>query len=80
MKPGGGENTFGAGWDPYFIRCYEDIGQSPQNSRRAAFVSQVGTTNLDPSLPRMNITDSVGCFCMLVLCQSINILLNENWP
>ena len=76
MNPGGGENSFSAGWDPYFIRCYEDIGQSPQNFRRAAFVSQVGTSAIDPSLQQMNITDSVGCFCMLLLCLSLCLSLS----
>ncbi len=45
-------NTLGE--DPYYVRCYDAYNPNPLNGIRAAFVSQTGTTNIDPELPQVD--------------------------
>ena len=45
-----GGNTRGE--DPYHIKCYDAFGTFPLNGVRVAFPSQLGTTNIDPALPK----------------------------
>ncbi len=40
--------------DPHFVKCYENATSgSPPNSKRFAFPSQIGTSQIDPALPQM---------------------------
>ncbi len=38
----------------YYAKCYAAKTSSPMNSRRIAFPSQLGTVEIDPSLPSIN--------------------------
>ena len=51
----------GVGDDPEFMKCYEISSSTPLNGIRLSFASQVATTDIDPYLPRMNISDYYGC-------------------
>ena len=54
------------GGDPHFAKCYDSNTPSPLNGTRLAFVSQVGTTDIDPSLPEMTpITNVSACLRMV---------------
>ncbi len=44
----------------YYAKCYDAVSQTPLNGRRLAFVSQLGTPEIDPSLPQ------TGNFCMRI--------------
>ena len=36
----------------YYSKCFERLTSQPLNGRRIAFLSQVGTMDIDPALPR----------------------------
>ncbi len=38
--------------NPYYAKCYDAISPTPKNGIRFAFLSQLGTTDIDPSLPQ----------------------------
>ena len=67
----------GFGDDPQFLRCFDVEKQTPLNGIRFAFVSQLGTTELDPDLPRMNATDFKGCLGMIKF--EVVIYYNQNF-
>ncbi len=69
MLPGGlgygsAPNTFEA--DPFYLKCYDGFNFMPLNGKRIQYVSQIGTVDLDPELPQMNITDVKSCLRMLI--------------
>ncbi len=59
MTPGNMYPSQGA--DAYYLRCLDAVGSSPLNDRRIQFYSQESTMDIDPSLPRMNVTDWKTC-------------------
>ncbi len=50
----------------YYVKCYNGISPSgtPPNSRRMQLASQYGTIDYDPTLPRINNTDTKACMRM----------------
>ena len=51
-----------AAYDPHYIKCYDAGSPMPLNGIRVAFVSQMGTTNVDPGLPQIfPITNITAC-------------------
>ncbi len=54
-----------SGNDPYYLKCFDAPTASPPNSIRIQTASQLGTNEVDPLLPRMNVTDVFACFGML---------------
>ena len=51
--------------DPYYAKCYDGISPSPLNDRRSSFVSQLGTTAIDSSLPQITpVTNVSACLGM----------------
>ncbi len=53
-------NTVGAG-DPHYLKCLCGTSATPPNGVRLQTPSQLGTADLDPLLPQMNITDWRAC-------------------
>ncbi len=51
----------------YYAKCYNESGAGPLNYIRFAYASQIGTTNLDPELPRMNQINRTNCRRILQL-------------
>ncbi len=41
----------------HYLKCYDASSPTPLNNRRIQFPSQLNTPYLDPTLPKMNITD-----------------------
>ena len=59
-----------SGGDPHYAKCYDSNSPSPLNGIRFAFVSQIGTTNIDPSLPEMTPITNVSA-CMRTVSQRV---------
>lgn len=64
-----------SGGDPHYVKCFDSNTPSPPNGVRVAFVSQLGTTNVDPDLPQATPITNVSacmrtianyllCFCL----------------
>ncbi len=63
------------GYTAYFARCYNAESATPLNKRRVSFVSQMGTTAVDPSLPaNMGVANAtISCIRRLLI-----YILNSN--
>ena len=49
--------------DPYayYAKCFNESYQRPGNRKRFAFLSQIGTFEIDPELPQMNEANKTTC-------------------
>lgn len=69
-----------SGWDPHYLKCIEGTTSSctPLNGLRIQHVSQMGTVNIDPLLPQMNITDWRSCMRMFrIILLIIGIIFDS---
>ena len=69
MLPGGlgyGPAPYTYGADPFYLKYFDGFNFIPLNGKRIQHVSQIGTVDLDPELPQMNITDVKSCLRMLI--------------
>ena len=55
-----------SGENPYHVKCFDGFSLTPLNSIRIAFVSQLGTTQVDPSLPQVDTFTNV-TFCLRMI-------------
>ncbi len=68
---------FGGLWNPWYtlpnyigndiahyLKCTEPSTAGPLNGMRLQHASQFNTLNLDPTVPKMNVTDSKACMRM----------------
>ena len=46
---------------PYYSKCFPSATSPPINAKRFAFVSQLGTINIDPALPKTNLSNLNDC-------------------
>ncbi len=59
----------------YYVKCYSaGSGGTPPNSRRMQLASQYGTIDYDPTLPRINNTDTKSCMRMRNSMTNLNEL------
>ncbi len=69
----GAPNTYGG--HPYYAKCFNWSSATPSNGVRVAFTSQIGTTDIDPSIPQMfPVTNVSACLSILIL-----LFLNSIW-
>ncbi len=61
MRFGGMDGCCGAGRDPHYVRCFDAFNYVPINRKRMQFVSQESTMDIDPAVPKMNITHAAAC-------------------
>ena len=50
--------------DPHYLKCIEASTAAPLNGLRLQHVSQFNTPNIDPTIPKMNVTDWSACLRM----------------
>ncbi len=49
------------------MKCFASQSSTPLNGIRLGFASQVATTDIDPNLPQMNVSDYEGCYGIFVI-------------
>ena len=57
--------------DPFYAHCYDALGIQALNGKRAAFPSQLGTTDLDPALPQITPVTNFSA-CMRMFTKFVN--------
>ncbi len=45
----------------HYAKCHTAPSPTPLNNKRFQFPSQEGTSDIDPSVPKMNLTDWISC-------------------
>ena len=53
------------GYNPKYLKCIEASAAAPLNGLRLQHASQFNTLNLDPAVPKMNVTDWKACMRIL---------------
>ncbi len=47
--------------NPFYVKCHDAVGILPLNNIRVSYPSQELTTEIDPALPQMAITNVTAC-------------------
>ncbi len=52
--------------DPHYLKCFDAATSTPLNGLRIQHASQLDTYEIDPLVPKMNITDWQSCMRMSI--------------
>ena len=59
----------------YYLKCYEVVTDLPLNHLRMAFLSQIGSTDIDPIIPEMSLGNY--SFCISIKLIFLHLCFNE---